>query len=305
MTDVEEVRHWDRLVEQLQAHRESVGSPSYGEIAERIQQDRMERGAPDYAARIARSSVYDAFRLGRTRVNIPLVREIAVALGAKPSQVEEWIAACNKPTPDLLAEEEDVPPPSAKQVLLFMLACFVMNMIGRELVDTLHLPIYLDMVGTALAAITLGPWRGAAVGLSTSLIGALTSGWVSIPFGLVEVAGALVWGYGIKRYAMGRTLPRFFALSLVAAVVCSAFAVPIIIALNGESFKDAHGMVVDLMKQTFPNRWLASIAANLFTSTLDKLISSFVALVGLSMLPLAFRRGSQVLLADPKVHPVK
>ena len=97
MEEVTEGAHWDVLIQRLQAHRESVGSPSYGEIADRIKQDRMDRGAPDYAAHIARSSVYDAFRMGRSRVNIPLMREIAQALGAKPEQVDVWIRATYKP----------------------------------------------------------------------------------------------------------------------------------------------------------------------------------------------------------------
>lgn len=291
--------YWDRITEELQAYRSSVGAPGYGDIAKRISEAREAQGMSVHAARVPRTTVYDSFRLGRSKVNLPFYREIAKALGASDAEVDEWLRRCR-------GEEEapqEVAPPPLAQVLLVMAGCLALNMVGRLVVDGLHLPIYLDMVGTALAAITLGPWRGAAVGATTNLVMAATSGWVSIPFTLVNVAGALVWGYGVKRYGMGRSLPRFFALSVAAAVVCSFIAVPIVIALNGESFKDAHGVVVDLMHKTFPNLWVASSAANLFTSLLDKLVSSFVALVGLSMLPLAFRQGSKVILADPEVRP--
>src|SRR5690606_987196 len=143
-------------------------------------------------------------------VEEPATEEVAPV---EPASVEP---ASQEPTSVEPASQEpasEVPasagPASVRSVLLLMAGCVAINFVGREFVDLLHLPLYLDMVGTAIAAMALGPWRGAAVGATTNLVGVIGSGWVSLPFMLVNVVGALAWGYGVRRWDLGRTLLRF------------------------------------------------------------------------------------------------
>lgn len=287
---------WDRLVAELQAQRERVGNPSYAEIAERIQQDRIGRGAPDYAARVARSTVYDAFRVGRRRVNVALVKEIGHALGAAPEDVQRWIDDRRGPqTPVVNAAPE--PTPDLKHVLLLMGACLALNMVGREFVDFFQFPVYLDMVGTAVAALALGPWRGAAVGATTNIVGVIGSGWISLPFALVNVVGALVWGYGVRRWNMGRTLPRFFALNVINALACSLVAVPIIVIFLGDQLRVGHDVITQLVGETIDTLVVAVGFSNILTSTADKLLSGFVALVVITALPAAFHQHLRLVRA--------
>ena len=285
---------WDALIAELQAQRERVGSPSYGYIAEQIEQDRIRRGAPEYAARIARSTVYDAFRLGRSRVNLPLMREIGQALGATSEEVEGWIKACSDPvasgTLTLVSDDPPLPDPSAKQVGVLLLACLLINIVGRVFVDFFALPIYLDMVGTAIAAIALGPWRGAALGLVTNVVCVIGSGWVSLPFALVNIAGALVWGYGVKSWGMGKTFPRFFTLNVVVALVCSVVAVPILAFVVGDSLRAGHDSITELIGDAMNAYWVALPFSNILTSTWDKLISGFAALAVVTVLPITFHK---------------
>lgn len=286
---------WDHLIVELQALRRSAGDPSFAEIARRISEHRTAQGVPEHAARIARSSVHDAFRLGRTRINLPLVREIVTALGADPSVVSEWVAPAPQPEP----EPEPVPAPPGWQVVALMAACVALNIFGRLFVDLLHLPIYLDMVGTAIAAIALGPWRGALVGGTTNLVGVLISGLVSIPFALVNIVGALVWGYGVRRFGFGRTLPRFFVLNLIVAVCCTLVAVPILMALGG-SVHQGQDLITDSF-QEFSNTLLVAVGlANTLTSLADKVLTGFVALVVISALPLSMRAGLDLVLTGPE-----
>ena len=284
--------HWDKLIVRMQAYRESVGNPSYRVLAERVAEARVARGVDPYAARVGKTTVYDCFQTGRPRANVDLLREVAQALGATSAEVDEWVDSCHKPlpAPPEVRAVETTPPATFRQALLLMVACLGLNLLGREVVDLLTLPIYLDMVGTALAALALGAWWGTGVGIATNLIGALTSGRVSIPFVLVNMTGALVWGYGLRRYAMGRTLPRYFMLNLLEAWACSVVAIPILIMLFGQDFRDGHDMVTTAVKNVVPNLWVATGMSNFITSTWDKLISGFIALVALVALPAAFRR---------------
>lgn len=302
---------FDRIAEDLQVRRTDAGSPSYAEIALRIARIREQRGGPDATARPARTTVYDAFRTGRRRLDTGLVLDIVRALGADEDEVAGWAERCRTarlaeafppraedpapatssttppPTPPLALTAPAPPPPpvTAKAGLLVALGCIAVNMVGRVLVVVIpEIPLYLDMVGTAVAAVILGPWWGAGVGLSTNLLGTVASGPDSIPFAIVNVAGALVWGYGVRRWRMGRTLPRFFALNCLVAVVCTSLAVPIIVALGGETGNGADD-VIAAIQETVESLWLAVASANILTSLADKTISGFVALLAVDVLP--------------------
>lgn len=287
---------WDGLALELQALRERAGDPSYEKIATRVANARQAQGASEHAARVARTTIYDAFRTGRPRANLDLSREIALVLGATNREVDQWVAQCLGQSGEA-DEEVEIP---LRNVLLLMGGCLALNMVGRLVVDFLSLPIYLDMLGTAFAAVALGPWRGAMVGASTNLLAAATSGWVSIPFAIVNVAGALVWGYGVRRFGYGRTLPRYFLLNLYVALTCSLLAVPILVLVFGGSV----GQGQDTITQTFidlGNGLLVAVGfSNLLTSTADKLLSGFIALVGCSTLPPAMRRDLPLVLVEQR-----
>ncbi|KQQ42654.1 hypothetical protein [Nocardioides sp. Leaf307] len=355
---------WDGLALELQALRARVGDPSYAEIARRVSGAREAAGTPTHAARVARTTVYDAFRTGRTRVNLPLVREIAHALGAEDERVDAWVEQCRRPRPtapahpsepsgpptppaspappappalsapdaadaadaadgaeggDGTARPVDPPPapsgpdPSSgagagvppRGVLLLLVVCVVVNLLGRSLVELLQLPVHLDMVGTAIAALALGPWRGAAVGLATNLLGVAESGPSSVPFALVNVAGALVWGYGARRWGLGRSLPRFLALNVLVAAACSAVAVPILVWRFDGGTGNGGDMVTDSVLDLGVPSLAALAVANLMVSLGDKMISGFVALVTISALPAALRTAVPMLLtaSPPPADP--
>lgn len=317
---------FDDIAEGLQARRAAAGSPSYAEIALRIARLREERGGPDAHARPARTTVYDAFRAGRRRLDTTLVLDIVRALGADEAEVGEWSQRCREahlgdssvlvarnapptpePEPEPEARPEPVAPPSVLAALVVCLGCVAVNLVGRLLVVEIDtIPLYLDMVGTAVAAVILGPWWGAGVGFSTNMLGVGISGGDSVPFAVVNVAGALVWGYGVRRLRMGSTLPRFFALNCLAALACSLLAVPIILAL-GDTGNGADE-VTDSFLVIVESLWLAVASSNVLTSLADKTISGFVALLAVDVLPrsvTAHMRALMPLAANPSPAPLR
>lgn len=300
---------WDHLIERLHELRNQAGAPSYAELAQRVAEQRIADGMDAHRARIAKSSVHDAFRFGRTRINVTLTEELVRAMGAEPSAVALWVRESLVVHASRTAGGPAEEPPSTasdrRQVVLLLLGCLALNLGGRVFVDYFHLPIYLDMVGTAVAAIALGPWRGAGVGVATNLIGVIGSGWVSIPFGLVNVAGALVWGYGVRRWHLGRSLPRFFGLNILAALVCSLLAVPIIVTVYGHDLRAGHDVITNLVEDSVHTFLIAVSFSNVLTSLADKLISGFVALVAVSALPLALRTRAELLVVVPPPHPAE
>jgi energy-coupling factor transport system substrate-specific component len=281
--------------------RRTAGEPSYAELARGVSALRQSRGQDEHSSRVARTTVYDAFRFGRSRVDVGLVRDLATVMRAPDSLVDEWLAAGRHGEPVPLpvedpppAEDASPPGPSRRLVAVLVLGCVLTNLLGRFVVDALHLPIYLDMAGTAVAALALGPWVGVGVGLTSNGLGVLSSGGASLPFGLVNAVGALVWGYGVRR-GLGLTLPRFFGLNLLVAIACSAVALPILGLLYAGSTGHAEDGVAASLEAIGQSLPVAVVGANVLVSVADKTISGSVALVALSFLPWARRRGLEVL----------
>ena len=295
------VGDWDRVAAELQTLRLRAGEPSYGEIARRISELRVDRGASQHAARLARTTVYDAFRTGRARLNLELVREIVEVLGGEARLVDDWLAPpVAAPVPGREAVDEvdsvdsvdsvdETDRPRLRPVVLLLLGCVAVNVVGRVLVDFLDLPIYLDMVGTAVAAVSLGPWWGASVGVATNLLGVASSGTASLGFAVVNVVGALLWGYGVRRFGLGRTLARYLALNVLVALVCTVVAVPILVLAYGGSTGHGQDMISGTLLALTHTMIVAIGLSNLLVSIADKLISGFVALVVISSLPAAAR----------------
>lgn len=160
-----------------------------------------------------------------------------------------------------------------------------LNIVGGQINTVLKLPTFLDMIGTAVVAIVLGPWWGALVGAITNIVASFISGPIGLPFAVVNVAGALVWGYGVRNLMMGKSFTLYFVLNLIVALVCTLFAVPIYVFIFG----GATGHFSDMMTAAFlaagQNLITSVFSANIIVSLADKVISGFVALAIIEALP--------------------
>jgi energy-coupling factor transport system substrate-specific component len=106
----------------------------------------------------------------------------------------------------------------------------LLNVAGRLLAENLGL-LFVDMTGTAFAALLLGPWWAAAVAATTTIV---NGGFFEIyfAFGVVNIAGAIAWGYlgravdirhrvfGARPASLGVLLMWTIVFWLVGAVVC-------------------------------------------------------------------------------------
>lgn len=296
---------FDRIAEDLQGLRMDAGGVSYAEIVRRIGKLRERNGVPPAVSRPGRTTVYDAFRRGRSRINARLVGEITLALGATDEEAAHWEKRClrarhaNELSRTTVSRPSASPPettPSTTPVdhlttsgripgtVGLLLACLAVNYFGHGAVERLGLPLYLDMVGTAVAAIALGPWYGALVGVLTNILGMSVDGTVALPFALVNVAGALVWGFGAKSATFNRSIARFFSLNLVVAIACSAVAVPILLTMFGGVTGHGGDAITNSLAASGHPLPLAVVFANLFTSISDKLVAGFTALAVLGLL---------------------
>lgn len=291
------------VAEDLQQLRHEAGGVSYAEIATRVTSLRADRSGRSSVA-VSRSTVYDAFRPGRTRLDADLVVDIVRCLGVAEADAESWRARCIAAKPAAprpssragTASGAEAPPVSAASVLRVdaprpggrrvaltvgvMIGAVLLNVAGGRVVLWLDLPLYLDMAGTAVVALALGPWYAVATAIVTQLGGVLVNeSTLGLPFTPVAVVGALLWGYGVHRWRWGRSLSRFLLLSVVVAVACTIVAAPITeLVYGGFSAHVAGNSLTARFRDAGLVLPIAIATANLITSLLDKLIASFVAL---------------------------
>ncbi len=128
-------------------------------------------------------------------------------------------AHTERPTPDAPSSTgsySSKPLRGASYLLLYetsviVAAGLLLNYVGLTLSRHLESILFLDMTGTALVAFLLGPWWGAIVALlSSSVVNWLlfpeNGGDVAIfPWSLVNIAGAIYWGWmarqaGFQKY---------------------------------------------------------------------------------------------------------
>lgn len=294
---------FDALARDLERLRLESGGVSYAEIAARIVGRRLAVGMSPAAAQIARSTVYDVFRLGRRRVNPDLVREIVAALGVDEAEARRWRQRCVEaragqsasPTPSLgtaFAERADVLR-NPVMVAMIVVACVGLNSIGGQFVKFVGMPLYFDMTGTAVAAVVLGPWCGVVAAVVYHVLAAWFEGSPDgLWFGLVSVAGALFWGYGVRSWRMGRTASRYLALNLLVGVACSMVAVPILVVVFGGLWgHPAQDVLVPALVEVGVGLWESVTSTNLLLSLTDKLLSGYLAL-GVAYVLLRFGLGA-------------
>jgi energy-coupling factor transport system substrate-specific component len=290
----------DEVTIYLRALRGAAGEPPYGELTEAVVEERIARGLSPRAAQVEPAAVVDAFEHDHRPADPALVGDLIRALGGSPEEAADWRGRAGRIPPSPAGRAPGSPasgPPATGARGLLLAACLVLNLLGRVFVLTTHVPLYLDMIGTAIAAFVAGPWAGALVGASTSMAGVAIAGWTSAPFAPVEIVGALIWGYGVRRLDAARTVPRFFLLNLVVALGCSIVAVPIIVWLDHGFTGSGADAITRSMRHVWHSLLWAVGSQNLITSIADKLLSGFCALAAWEALPPRLReRGPQLEL---------
>lgn len=282
----EQAESFDRIVHDLRALREQAGPVPYAELVRRITDQRLSRGVSQVAAIPARSTVYYAFKTGRNRMDTALLREIVIALGESEEDADGWAQRCSKahrnhaPIPAPVSPIVQATAPmrlSGVKLLLFLFGLVVFNHACHWfLAASLDLPVYLDMIGTAVASIALGPWYGVAVAIATGLTGPIFEEGI-LAFTLVNITGALVWGYGVHKFGLGRDILRFFFLNLLVATACSLVAAPILVVLRGGAYGTI-GRIAESLQEAGMPFIMATFTSNISASILDKLLTGFIAL---------------------------
>ncbi|AET65932.1 Protein of unknown function (DUF1393) [Desulfosporosinus orientis DSM 765] len=172
-----------------------------------------------------------------------------------------------------------------KKLALTMVATgIVINIIGGLVATTLKLPIFLDSIGTMLAAVTLGPWLGALTGLLSNVFQGLATDPISIPFALVNAVIGLVVGFLAKKRGFTDYITPLLAgiiLAFVAPIIGTPIAVYLFGGVTGGGVDILYSILLKSGNEIFASAFLARIPANLA----DKLLSAYLIMAIIRRLP--------------------
>jgi len=168
--------------------------------------------------------------------------------------------------------------------LTYCAICIVINVVLGTVVSKLQIPlIFLDTIGTIFAAVVLGPWLGATVGLLTNVITGIMTNPKDIPFALVSIAIGLIVGYIAKRWKFNlkTAIITGLILSVVAPLIGTPIAVWIYGGLTGGGTDFIFMWLVNSGSKIFTAAFIPRVAGNI----IDKVVSAVFVSVLISRFP--------------------
>jgi energy-coupling factor transport system substrate-specific component len=158
-------------------------------------------------------------------------------------------------------------------------ACLGINFAGHALAVTLNLPLFLDSVGTILAAAVGGPWVGGSVGLISNLLSSNAFDPNAAAYSVVSFA--LGFAAGLSRYLnWQRRASGWVMLWAVCVAISSVLSTPInLLVSGGQSGVQLGDAIYKSLNSAHVPRALAAFAAEISIDIPDKAIAVAAALL--------------------------
>ncbi len=176
---------------------------------------------------------------------------------------------------------------SARLLALIPPAVAINVAIGR-IVAELHLPVYLDAVGTVLVSALAGPVAGIVTGLIGQVLTAFISGYIWLAFAPIQVIVALL-AAGAAARAGFRGVPASLAwgglVGLIGGVASAAISYVAFKGVTSGGVTAVTTILVSLGLGLAP----AVTVSSLLTDVADKAITFLIVGVALRSLPVRMR----------------
>lgn len=161
------------------------------------------------------------------------------------------------------------------QIIMMVLLCLFINLIGKTIGEILQLPLWLDSIGTVLAAYIFGPFCGAVVGVGVNLMyGAFyTSSYI---YAATNLAVGVIAGVCARR-GMFKKAFSVFSVSMILALSATIISLPLNYIYYGGMTGNLWGDgVINYMNEFGVRKEICWFLGEFYIDMLDKLISAFV-----------------------------
>lgn len=151
------------------------------------------------------------------------------------------------------------------------------NYAGKFFAEALKLPLWLDSVGTVLAAMLAGPIVGGISGAINNIIYGLTVGPVSFVYALTSIGIGVAAGL-LYKAKMFENAFRALISGLIIAIVATVISVPInVIFWEGQTGNVWGDALFAFLRSKNVGIWLASFFDELVVDLVDKVLTVFIA----------------------------
>ena len=168
--------------------------------------------------------------------------------------------------------------------LTMMALAVAINIVGSKLALLFNLPIYLDCIGTMLAAITLGPVAGGLTALVAGLINGVLGDVYAIYFSLSGVLMGVIAGllFYKKKLAYLPALWKCFVITLPAAALSACIET---FLFGGITSAAVTTFIIQALSQTALNLLGSAFITQLATDYVDKLVAIMLVITCVKHMP--------------------
>ncbi|OUP61387.1 ECF transporter S component [Faecalitalea cylindroides] len=169
---------------------------------------------------------------------------------------------------------------SVHKITLIALAV-VINIVGSYIALVLHLPIYLDSMGTIMTAILLGPFYGLFPGVLSALITGMTSDIYALYYMPVGIVLGVMTGFVFQKNKSNKLFVKSFCISVPASLISACITANVF----GGITSSGSTMLVQLLAKTPVGLTLSCLIVQFFTDYFDRLLSLWLVFSVIKKLP--------------------
>lgn len=169
---------------------------------------------------------------------------------------------------------------SVHKITLIALA-IVINIVGSYIALVLHLPIYLDSMGTIMTAILLGPFYGLFPGVLSALITGMTSDIYAFYYMPVGIVLGVMTGFVFQKNKSNKLFVKSFCISVPASLISACITATVF----GGITSSGSTMLVQLLAKTPVGLTLSCLIVQFFTDYFDRLLSLWLVFSVIKKLP--------------------
>lgn len=160
------------------------------------------------------------------------------------------------------------------KIILFVVACVIVNFGGKFLAEEFNLPLWLDSIGTVMGAYALGPICGAIIGVGVNAMHAAFS-VNSYFYAVVNLLVGLIAGFLARKGIMKRAFGAF-SLGMILAVVATIVSIPFNLYYYGGMTGNLWGDgVIEYFKEFGLHPGVCYFIGEFYVDVVDKLIAVF------------------------------
>lgn len=169
---------------------------------------------------------------------------------------------------------------SVHKITLIALA-IVINIVGSYIALVLHLPIYLDSMGTIMTAILLGPFYGLFPGVLSALVTGMTSDIYAFYYMPVGIVLGVMTGFVFQKNKSNKLFVKSFCVSVPASLISACITANVF----GGITSSGSTMLVQLLAKTPLGLTLSCLIVQFFTDYFDRLLSLWLVFSVIKKLP--------------------